>query len=139
MALDLLVQLLARHNQTKTRPSASDYLDLFKAILGQGFRVFCFIDALDEANPDVRYAIVKAFLSIGANTFFTSRPSSALQLQLESSQRDVVSLSIAAEDDDLRKLMTEKLAQTPEFGLLMNLHNLNEDIADVVIQKSGGM
>ncbi|KAI4169534.1 MAG: hypothetical protein LQ343_005614 [Gyalolechia ehrenbergii] len=88
MSLDLL-SLYERHRDRNTSPTADEMSQALSTMIESHSEVFCIIDALDECNEDLRWALVEKLEMLGPklHVLITSRFLDSIAEELETYQR----------------------------------------------------
>jgi hypothetical protein len=96
-----------------------------------------FLDALDEAPPEIQITLVEKLLSTGAKLFITSRPLKALEDRFPNAHH----FSIAAQDADLDLLINSNLEIREELRRVLQQGGpaLRAEIVTSIKKKCGGM
>jgi ankyrin repeat domain-containing protein 50 len=126
------------HRREMTKPSKAQLLHLLGEICKVFDILFCALDGLDEAAPDVQFDLLKALSSVKANFFITSRPLEPLHSVLPEAHF----FKVVARDEDIELLVRERLHQDPGFILLANTPEYLElqiQIVAKVKRAAGGM
>ncbi|KAH6894841.1 ankyrin repeat-containing domain protein, partial [Coprinopsis sp. MPI-PUGE-AT-0042] len=127
--------LYARHEKEKTKPSQQELREVLQGFVQCGKTLIFVLDAFDEMRADDRPVLLNLLASLDAKLFITSRPLEALQRQFA----DARVFKIAASPSDLDLHIKHFLRHTPELMALLEGTDLEEQIAETIHQKSGGM
>ncbi|KAH6874802.1 hypothetical protein BKA70DRAFT_1208634 [Coprinopsis sp. MPI-PUGE-AT-0042] len=127
--------LYARHKKEGTQPSQQELQEVLKGFVQSGKTLFFVLDALDEMRAEDRPILLNLLASLDAKIFITSRLLEALQRQFAGAQV----FKIAASPSDLDLHIKHFLRHTPELMALLEGTDLEEQIAETIHQKSGGM
>ncbi|KAH6892695.1 hypothetical protein BKA70DRAFT_1233627 [Coprinopsis sp. MPI-PUGE-AT-0042] len=95
--LPIFNEVFARHIREKTLLSESELVQLLRRFAEVIAGMFYFLDALDEAPPDVQFNLLKKLSTLDVKIFITSRPLANLDSCLPGAHR----FSIRAQDRDL--------------------------------------
>jgi len=119
----------------------ADVLSMVKLTLPRFRRSFVCIDALDELQPDVRKALLKAlceeFMGYKAvQLFLTGRPHIAPEVN-ESLRISQYSIDIIANGDDIRAYLNSQIAL--DISPTAMNKSLKEEILQTIVEKSQGM
>ncbi|KAH6879709.1 hypothetical protein BKA70DRAFT_1576154 [Coprinopsis sp. MPI-PUGE-AT-0042] len=131
----LIEALYARHKHERTKPSQQDLMEVLEGFVRYGKTLFFILDALDEMRAEDRAILLRLLVSLDAKLFITSRPLAALQRQFADAQF----FDIAANPSDLDLHIKHFLRHSPEVISLLEGTDLEEQIAEAIHQKSGGM
>ncbi|KAH6904014.1 hypothetical protein BKA70DRAFT_1566330 [Coprinopsis sp. MPI-PUGE-AT-0042] len=131
----LIEALYARHKQERTKPSQQDLMEVLGGFVRYGKTLFFILDAFDEMRAEDRAILLRLLVSLDAKLFITSRPLAALQRQFADAQV----FNIAADPSDLDLHIKHFLRHSPEVIALLEGTDLEEQIAEAIHQKSGGM
>ncbi|RYP54685.1 hypothetical protein DL768_000621 [Monosporascus sp. mg162] len=136
-----VMSLYSHHERKGTHPNLFEWSKLLRSEVRRFSNVFIAVDALDErregdeATSDDLLAELKA-LQPHVHLFITSRPSSAIEHELE----DAIRLEIHARDSDVRTYLEQKVAKTPRLKRHTERDpTLRNEITNIIIEKSRGM
>ena len=76
---------------------------------------FYFLDALDEAPPDVQIDLLEHLSSLNAKLFITSRPLKALAGRFP----DAHHFTVVAQDNDLETHIMREVSRSPELQAIL--------------------
>ncbi|KAH6894763.1 hypothetical protein BKA70DRAFT_1160657 [Coprinopsis sp. MPI-PUGE-AT-0042] len=127
--------LCAKHRKEGTKPSQQELREVLEKFVGVGKTLFFVLDALDEMRVEDRPVLLGLLASLSVRVFITSRPLAVLQQQFA----DVEVFDIAASPSDLDLHIKHFLRHSPEVMALLQGTDLEEQIAETVHRKSGGM
>ncbi|KAH6894865.1 ankyrin repeat domain-containing protein 28 [Coprinopsis sp. MPI-PUGE-AT-0042] len=127
--------LYARHEKEKTKPSQQDLVEVLEGFIRYGKTLFFVLDAFDEMRAEDRPILLNLLASLDAKLFITSRPLEPLQQQFPYARL----FNIAANPSDLNLHIKYFLRHSPEVMALLEGTDLEEQIAETIHQKSGGM
>ncbi|KAH6874828.1 ankyrin repeat-containing domain protein [Coprinopsis sp. MPI-PUGE-AT-0042] len=133
--IPLIEVLYARHKQEGTKPSQQDLLEVLEGFIRHGKTLFFVLDTLDEMLAEDRALLLRLLASLNAKIFITSRPLEPLQWQYPHAQV----FNIAASRSDLDLHIKHFLQHSPEVMVLLEGTDLEEQIAETIRRKSGGM
>lgn len=137
--LPLVQPLYEEHRREKTKPSKNQLLDLLRDISKIFDTLYCVLDGLDEATEDDQFMLLDALSSVKANFFITSRPLESLRSLLPNARF----FTIVAHDEDIQKLIDQKITQSPRLTGMLDTRaeglSHRETIVTKIIQKAGGM
>ncbi|KAH6892719.1 hypothetical protein BKA70DRAFT_1201196 [Coprinopsis sp. MPI-PUGE-AT-0042] len=135
--LPLFEQVFARHIREKTLPSESELVQLLNRFSEVIAEMFYFLDALDEAPPDVQFDLVEMLSTLNAKVFITSRPLTHLDSCFPEAHR----FSIRAQDRDLELHISKEIKHSPVLQTILNQGgpSLRDKIMSTVKEKSEGM
>ncbi|KAH6894859.1 hypothetical protein BKA70DRAFT_793811 [Coprinopsis sp. MPI-PUGE-AT-0042] len=133
--IPLVETLYASHKQERTKPSQQDLLEVLGGFVQCGKTLFFVLDAFDEMRAEDRPILLRLLASLDAKLFITSRPLEPLQQQFPSAQI----FNIAANPSDLDLHIKNFLRHSPEVMALIEGTDLEEEIAETIHRKSGGM
>ncbi|KAH6892824.1 hypothetical protein BKA70DRAFT_1536593 [Coprinopsis sp. MPI-PUGE-AT-0042] len=127
--------LYARHQQERTKPSQQELRGVLEGFIRHGKTLFFILDAFDEMRSEDRPILLNLLASLDAKLFITSRPLEPLQKQFPYARV----FDIAASPSDLDLHIKHFLRHSPEVMALLEDTDLEEQIAEPVHRKSGGM
>ncbi|KAH6894804.1 ankyrin repeat-containing domain protein, partial [Coprinopsis sp. MPI-PUGE-AT-0042] len=133
--IPLIEALYARHEKERTKPSQQDLVEVLEGFVRYGKTLFFVLDAFDEMRAEDRPILLNLLASLDAKLFVTSRPLEALQRQFAGARL----FNIAASPSDLDLHIKHFLRHSPEVMALLEGTDLEEQIAETIHQKSGGM
>ncbi|KAH6884745.1 hypothetical protein BKA70DRAFT_1574786 [Coprinopsis sp. MPI-PUGE-AT-0042] len=134
--LSILSQVYERHIRENTQPSEGELLYLLRRFSEGMLATFYFLDALDEAPPDVQLDLLRKLSTLNVKIFITSRHLSTLEAHLPGAHH----FPIVAQDRDLDLHIAKEISRSPALQTILNQdHELRDQIASMVKQKSGGM
>jgi hypothetical protein len=127
----------APHVRLATEPTQEELLDLLKRFVAAVASTTYFLDALDEAPPEIQIGLVEKLLSTGAKLFITSRPLKALEDRFPGAHH----FSIAAQDADLDLFINSNLEVREELRRVLQQGGaeLRAEIVTSIKEKCGGM
>ncbi|KAH6911296.1 hypothetical protein BKA70DRAFT_1424041 [Coprinopsis sp. MPI-PUGE-AT-0042] len=109
-----LLEILVK--QTKTEPSTTERVALLKRFTSELVTTsFYFVDALDEAPPDVQLELLEKLAALNVKLFITSRPLN----QLESRFPDAHHFPIFAQDADLDVHIDKEISRSMELQAIL--------------------
>ncbi|KAH6874833.1 hypothetical protein BKA70DRAFT_1412791 [Coprinopsis sp. MPI-PUGE-AT-0042] len=133
--IPIIEAIYARHKKEGTKPSQEELREVLEGFVRHGKTLFFVLDALDEMKADDRPILLNLLTSLDAKLFITSRPLEPLQRQFADAQV----FNIAASPSDLDLHIKHFLRHSPEVMALLEGTDLEEQIAETIHQKSGGM
>ncbi|KAH6907860.1 hypothetical protein BKA70DRAFT_346519 [Coprinopsis sp. MPI-PUGE-AT-0042] len=135
--LPLFNQVFARHIREKTLPSESELVQLLRRFNAVIAEMFYFLDALDEAPPDVQFDLLEKLSTLNVKIFITSRPLANLDACFPEAHR----FSIRAQDHDLELHIAKEIARSPLLRSILNEGGptLRDKITSTIQMKCGGM
>jgi ankyrin repeat domain-containing protein 50 len=131
----LIAPIYERHRLERTQPTQEELVFMLVSISKQFRIVFFAIDGLDEAHRSVRLGVLKALPTCNVKLFLTSRPLE----RIESLFPNVVQFMVAATEEDIERLIDEKLDETPALEAMMKTPSLKREVISKVASKSKGM
>ncbi|KAH6907898.1 hypothetical protein BKA70DRAFT_347398 [Coprinopsis sp. MPI-PUGE-AT-0042] len=135
--LPIFNQVFARHIREKTLPSESELVQLLRRFNAVIAEMFYFLDALDEAPPDVQFDLLKKLSTLDVKIFITSRPLANLDSHFPGAHR----FSIRAQDRDLELHIAKEIERSPVLQTILNQGgpSLHEKIMLTIKEKCEGM
>jgi hypothetical protein len=135
--LRLAAEVYAPHVRLETEPTEGELLHLLKRFVAAVASTCYFLDALDEAPPEIQISLVEKLLSTGAKLFITSRPMQALEDRFPNAHH----FSIAANDADLDLHINSSLEIGEELRRVLQQGGpaLRAEIVTSIKEKCGGM
>ncbi|KAH6874663.1 hypothetical protein BKA70DRAFT_1240445 [Coprinopsis sp. MPI-PUGE-AT-0042] len=135
--LPIFDQVYARHIQERSQPSEDELSHLLSHLSELMDVMFCFLDAIDEAPPDVQFDLLQKLGALKVKTFITSRPLPILETRFPDTHR----FPILAQDRDLDLHITKEIARSPVLQRILDQRGqaLREKIISTIKQKCGGM
>ncbi|KAH6907842.1 hypothetical protein BKA70DRAFT_1189329 [Coprinopsis sp. MPI-PUGE-AT-0042] len=135
--LPIFNHVFARHIREKTVPSESELVQLLHRFSEVLAATFYFLDALDEAPPDVQFDLVEKLNTLNAKVFITSRPLANLDTCFPGAHR----FSIRAQDRDLDLHISQEITRSPVLRAILNEAGpeLRYKITSTVKKKCEGM
>ncbi|KAH6874847.1 ankyrin repeat domain-containing protein 28 [Coprinopsis sp. MPI-PUGE-AT-0042] len=133
--IPIIEAIYARHKKEGTKPSQEELQEVLEGFVRHGKTLFFVLDALDEMKADDRPILLNLLASLDAKLFITSRPLEPLQRQFANAQV----FNIAASPSNLDLHIKNFLRHSPEVMALLEGTDLEEQIAETIHQKSGGM
>ncbi|KAH6907848.1 ankyrin repeat-containing domain protein [Coprinopsis sp. MPI-PUGE-AT-0042] len=135
--LPFFVELYGRHIREVTHPSEAELLSLLRLFTELMGATFYFLDALDEAPPDVQLDLLEKLCTLNAKLFITSRPLAPLEACFPGAHR----FAILAKDRDLNLHIAKEISRSPVLRSILNKEGpaLREKITSVIKEKCGGM
>ncbi|KAH6907874.1 hypothetical protein BKA70DRAFT_1150159 [Coprinopsis sp. MPI-PUGE-AT-0042] len=133
--LPIFNEAFARHIREKTLPSESELVQLL-ARFSQGIEtMFYFLDALDEAPPDVQFDLLKRLSTLNIKVFITSRPIANLDSCFPGAHR------FCAQDRDLDLHISNAITRSPVLQAILNQGGpeLRYKVTSTVKKKCEGM
>ncbi|KAH6871291.1 hypothetical protein BKA70DRAFT_1488906 [Coprinopsis sp. MPI-PUGE-AT-0042] len=103
--LKLTKNVCAEHIHLGTRPTEEELLDLLRSFTTVLNLIIYFLDALDEAPPEIQFDLVDKLLSLDVKHFITSRPMKPLQIHFP----DAHCFPIAADGHDIDLHITKEI------------------------------
>ncbi|KAH6874661.1 hypothetical protein BKA70DRAFT_1480127 [Coprinopsis sp. MPI-PUGE-AT-0042] len=133
----LLVLSLRGISGRKTLPSESELVQLLHRFTEVIAEMFYFLDALDEAPPDVQFDLLEKLSTLNIKIFITSRPLAHLNSCFPGAHR----FSIRAQDCDLDLHISKEIARSPVLRAILNEAGpeLRYKITSTVKKKCEGM
>ncbi|KAH6888320.1 hypothetical protein BKA70DRAFT_59764 [Coprinopsis sp. MPI-PUGE-AT-0042] len=135
--LPIFNQVFARHIREKTLPSESELVQLLARFSQVIEAMFYFLDALDEAPPDVQFDLLERLSTLNVKIFITSRPLAHLDSCFPGAHR----FSIRAQDRDLDLHISKEIARSPVLQAILNQGGpeLRYKVTSTVKKKCEGM
>ncbi|KAH6906252.1 hypothetical protein BKA70DRAFT_1429679 [Coprinopsis sp. MPI-PUGE-AT-0042] len=135
--LPIFEQAFARHIREKTLPAESELVQLLSRFLDVIEATFYFLDALDEAPPDVQFDLLKKLSTLNIKVFITSRHLPNLDSYFPGAHR----FSIRAQDRDLELHIAKEIERNPALRTILNQGgpSLRNKIMSTVKEKCEGM
>ncbi|KAH6888321.1 hypothetical protein BKA70DRAFT_1235417 [Coprinopsis sp. MPI-PUGE-AT-0042] len=129
--------LYRRHIRERTQPSEEEHLELLHSFSRVMEVTFYFLDALDEAPPDVQFDLLEKLSSLNVKLFITSRPLLALEARFPSAHR----FEIHARDLDLNLHINKEISRSILLQTILDQGGpaLHKKITLIVKEKCGGM
>ncbi|KAG2004613.1 ankyrin repeat domain-containing protein 50, variant 3 [Coprinopsis cinerea AmutBmut pab1-1] len=124
-----------KHKLEETEPSADELVELLRKLESYFGRVYYVIDGVDEAHLDVRFDLIQVINNLQGNIMLTSRPLDDLGKDLNYA----VFCKLAAQNDDLKLHMEEKLRRHKHLHRVLSLNNSQEEVLHQIIEKAEGM
>jgi hypothetical protein len=126
------------HKRRMTRPSLDDIIKLLISLLSQFSDCFVVIDALDEAEEDVRSDLVEAVLALSQNVrlLCTSRFLEDINEIFQNKPK----LEIRAHEDDIRKYLHTRIMGEGRLKRHIDAEpQLLHEVTESIISKVQGM
>ncbi|KAH6892723.1 hypothetical protein BKA70DRAFT_1201200 [Coprinopsis sp. MPI-PUGE-AT-0042] len=135
--LPIFNEVFARHIREKTLPSESELVQLLRRFAEVIAEMFYFLDALDEAPPDVQFDLLEKLSTLNVNIFITSRPLAHLDSCFPGAHR----FSIRAQDCDLDLHISKEISRSPVLRAILNQGGaeLRYKVMSTVKKKCDGM
>ncbi|KAH6911351.1 hypothetical protein BKA70DRAFT_1460702, partial [Coprinopsis sp. MPI-PUGE-AT-0042] len=135
--LPIFNEVFARHIREKTLPSESEVVQLLRRFAEVLAEMFYFLDALDEAPPDVQFDLLEKLSTLNVKIFITSRPLAHLDSCFPGAHR----FSIRAQDRDLDLHISKEIARSPVLQAILNQGGpeLRYKVTSTVKKKCEGM
>ncbi|KAH6907823.1 hypothetical protein BKA70DRAFT_1189322 [Coprinopsis sp. MPI-PUGE-AT-0042] len=135
--LPIFNEVFARHIREKTLPSECELVQLLRRFSEVIAATFYFLDALDEAPPDVQFDLLEKLSTLNVKIFITSRPLANLDACFPEAHR----FSIRAQDHDLELHIAKEIARNPLLRSILNEGGptLRDKITSTIKMKCGGM
>ncbi|KAH6884728.1 hypothetical protein BKA70DRAFT_1339000, partial [Coprinopsis sp. MPI-PUGE-AT-0042] len=135
--LPIFDQVYARHIRERSQPSEDELSHLLSRVSELMDAMFCFLDAVDEAPPNVQFDLLQKLGALKVKTFITSRPLPVLEARFPGAHR----FPILAQDRDLDLHITKEIARSPVLQKILDQQGqaLREKITSTIKQKCGGM
>ncbi|KAH6879714.1 ankyrin repeat-containing domain protein [Coprinopsis sp. MPI-PUGE-AT-0042] len=133
--IPLIEAIYTRHKKERTKPSQQDLMEVLEGFIRNGKMLFFVLDAFDEMQAEDRPIVLRLLASLDVKLFITSRPLEPLQRQYSYAQI----FNITASPSDLDLHIKHFLQHNPEVMALIEGTDLEEQIAETIHQKSGGM
>ncbi|KAH6891605.1 hypothetical protein BKA70DRAFT_1119926 [Coprinopsis sp. MPI-PUGE-AT-0042] len=132
----ICLEIYDRHIREKTQPSEAELLHLLNRF-SEIMITFYFLDAVDEAPPEVQSDLLQKLSSLNVKLFVTSRPLPILEPLFPGAHR----FPIFAHDRDLDLHISKEIARSPVLqGILkQGGSRLRRKIKSTIKQKCGGM
>jgi ankyrin repeat domain-containing protein 50 len=131
----IIAGLYMKHKKEKTKPTQQELMNLLAEFVKHGKSLFFVLDALDEMRVEDRPLLLRLLASLDAKLFITSRPLDAVQKQYPQAQM----FDIAASRADVELHVKDFLLHSPEVMALIEGSDLEQNLAEAIYQKSGGM
>ncbi|KAH6874657.1 hypothetical protein BKA70DRAFT_1449327 [Coprinopsis sp. MPI-PUGE-AT-0042] len=131
------LELYDRHIRERTQPLEDELLQLLRRFSRVMEVTFYFLDALDEAPPDVQFDLLEKLSSLNVKLFITSRPLLALEARFPRAHR----FAIHAQDFDLDLHIKKEISRSISLQTILNQGGaaLRKKITLIVKEKCGGM
>ncbi|KAH6907877.1 hypothetical protein BKA70DRAFT_1189351, partial [Coprinopsis sp. MPI-PUGE-AT-0042] len=135
--LPIFNQVFARHIREKTLPSESELVQLLSCFSQAIAEMFYFLDALDEAPPDVQFDLLKKLSTLDVKIFITSRPLANLDSRFPGAHR----FSIRAQDRDIELHIAKEIERNPVLQTILDQGgpSLRDKIMSTIKEKCEGM
>ncbi|KAH6911344.1 hypothetical protein BKA70DRAFT_1185890 [Coprinopsis sp. MPI-PUGE-AT-0042] len=135
--LPLFNEVFARHIREKTLPSESELVQLLRRFAEVLAEMFYFLDALDEAPPDVQFDLLKRLSTLNVKIFITSRPIANLDSRFPGAHR----FSIRAQDHDLELHIGKEIERSLVLQTILDQGGplLRKKIMSTIKEKCEGM
>ncbi|KAH6892728.1 hypothetical protein BKA70DRAFT_839284 [Coprinopsis sp. MPI-PUGE-AT-0042] len=135
--LPIFNKVFARHIREKTLPSESELVQLLCRFAEVIAEMFYFLDALDEAPPDVQFDLLKKLSILDIKIFITSRPLANLNSCFPGAHR----FSIRAQDQDLELHIAKEIERSPVLQTILKQGgaSLRNKITSTIKEKCEGM
>ncbi|KAH6907862.1 hypothetical protein BKA70DRAFT_1189345 [Coprinopsis sp. MPI-PUGE-AT-0042] len=135
--LPIFNEVFARHIREKTLPSESELVQLLRRFAEALAEMFYFLDALDEAPPDVQFDLLKRLSTLDVKVFITSRPIANLDSCFPGAHR----FSIRAQDRDIELHIAKEIERSPVLQTILNQAgpSLRDNITSTIKEKCEGM
>ncbi|KAH6871927.1 hypothetical protein BKA70DRAFT_295134 [Coprinopsis sp. MPI-PUGE-AT-0042] len=135
--LPIFNQVFARHIREKTLPSESELVQLLRRFAEVIAGMFYFLDALDEAPPDVQFNLLKKLSTLDVKIFITSRPLANLDSRFPGAHR----FSIRAQDRDIELHIAKEIERSPVLQTILDQGgpSLHDKIMSTIKEKCEGM
>ncbi|KAH6888318.1 hypothetical protein BKA70DRAFT_59722 [Coprinopsis sp. MPI-PUGE-AT-0042] len=135
--LPIFNEVFARHIREKTLPSESELVQLLRRFAEVIAGMFYFLDALDEAPPDVQFDLLKRLSTLDVKIFVTSRPLANLDSRFPGAHR----FSIRAQDRDLELHIAKEIERSLVLQTILNQGGLSlrRKIMSTIKEKCKGM
>ncbi|KAH6911342.1 hypothetical protein BKA70DRAFT_1460660 [Coprinopsis sp. MPI-PUGE-AT-0042] len=129
--------VFARHIREKTPPSELGLVQLLRRFSEVIAATFYFLDALDEAPPDVQFNLLKRLSTLNVKIFITSRPLAHLDACFPGAHRFL----IRAQDRDLEVHIAKEIERSPLLQTILNQGgpSLRNKIMLTIKEKCEGM
>ncbi|KAH6888317.1 hypothetical protein BKA70DRAFT_1202834, partial [Coprinopsis sp. MPI-PUGE-AT-0042] len=136
--LPIFNQVFARHIREKTLPSESELVQLLRRFAEVIAGTFYFLDALDEAPPDVQFNLLKKLSTINVKIFITSRPLANLDSCFPTRAHR---FTIRAQDQDLELHIAKEIECNTVLQTILNQGSpsLRDKIMSTIKEKCDGM
>ncbi|KAH6911281.1 hypothetical protein BKA70DRAFT_56221 [Coprinopsis sp. MPI-PUGE-AT-0042] len=133
----ILNEVYARHTRERTQPSEAELLRLLHRFSEAMEATFYFLDALDEAPPDVQLDLLEKLSPLNVKLFITSRPLPDLEAHFPGAHR----FTIRAQDKDLDLHIAKEISRSPFLQTILKKGGpgLRQKIALTIKEKCGGM
>ncbi|KAH6892715.1 hypothetical protein BKA70DRAFT_1571638 [Coprinopsis sp. MPI-PUGE-AT-0042] len=135
--LPIFNEVFARHIREKTLPSESELVQLLRRFAEVIAEMFYFLDALDEAPPDVQFDLLKKLSTLNVKIFITSRPLANLDSRFPGAHR----FSIRAQDRDLELHIAKEIERSLVLQTILDQGGplLRKKIISTIKEKCEGM
>jgi ankyrin repeat domain-containing protein 50 len=133
--VDAIAGLYTKHKRESSKPSQQDLTAALSDFVRSGKKLFFGLDALDELRAEDRPVLLRLLASLDAKLFITSRPLDVLQKQYPRAQI----FDIVASQVDLDLHVQDFLQHSPEVMALLEGTDLEQNLAEMIHRKSGGM
>ncbi|KAH6888296.1 hypothetical protein BKA70DRAFT_1572967 [Coprinopsis sp. MPI-PUGE-AT-0042] len=135
--LPIFNEVFARHIREKTLPSESELVQLLRRFAEVLAEMFYFLDALDEAPPDVQYDLLRKLSTLNVKIFITSRAIANLNSRFPGAHR----FSIRAQDHDLELHIAKEIERSPVLQTIVDQGGplLRKKIISTIKEKCEGM
>ncbi|KAH6888307.1 hypothetical protein BKA70DRAFT_59495 [Coprinopsis sp. MPI-PUGE-AT-0042] len=135
--IPIFEEVFARHIREKTLPSESELVQLLRRFAEVIAEIFYFLDALDEASPEVQFDLLRRLSTLNVKIFITSRPLAHLDSCFPGAHR----FSIRAQDRDLQVHIAKEIEHSPVLQTILNKGgpSLRGKIVSTVKEKCEGM
>ncbi|KAH6892707.1 hypothetical protein BKA70DRAFT_1119274, partial [Coprinopsis sp. MPI-PUGE-AT-0042] len=135
--LPIFNEVFARHIREKTLPSESELVQLLRRFAEALAEMFYFLDALDEAPPDVQFDLLKRLSTLDVKVFITSRPIANLDSCFPGAHR----FSIRAQDRDIELHIAKEIERSPVLQTILNQAgpSLRDNITSTIKEKCEGI
>ncbi|KAH6892733.1 hypothetical protein BKA70DRAFT_839593 [Coprinopsis sp. MPI-PUGE-AT-0042] len=135
--LPIFNEVFARHIREKTLPSESELVQLLSRFSQVIAEMFYFLDALDEAPPDVQFDLLKKLSTLDVKIFITSRPRANLDSRFPGAHQ----FSIRAQDRDIELHIAKEIERSPVLQTILDQGgpSLHDKIMSTIKEKCEGM
>jgi ankyrin repeat domain-containing protein 50 len=134
-----IIELYNSHIHSNTGPDLQELSTHLKLVVSLFTKVYIVVDALDECDESnrTRTSLLTQLenLEKSVQLLFTSRPLGEIE-----SLRDATQVKIRAQEDDMRKYLSDRIPHEHRLAELCRKHDgLEEEIVNKIISKADGM
>jgi hypothetical protein len=131
-------KLYQQHHEKGTTPSVNEVFDVLGSVIGQHFKVYIIVDAIDEYPEVQRQILLQYLMAMGStvNLMITSRP----HIRPNTSLANLDTLEIRADEDDIRRYVEGQI----QTSIWLTNHvktrpDLQEEILSTITNAVDGM